>query len=266
MVRHALPALYAVFIWWFGTGLVFALDQRNRSTFRRSFLVATGVMLGALYCITDLADRRTVGSAYAGFTCAILVWAWQEIAFLTGIVTGPNREALPEGTHGWPRFRSAVMAILHHELAILVLGLGLLVLLWGADNAVALHTYAILWGMRQSAKLNIFLGARNLGEGMMPPHLAYIASYFRQRTMNYLFPVSVTGGTVLAVLLVQRAIGADDFDAVAYTLLATLTVLAVLEHWFLMLPIPLDGLWTWGKPSPQTSPRPSGDATLPLRP
>jgi putative photosynthetic complex assembly protein 2 len=269
MIQHALPALYAVAVWWAGTALIFVLDQLSPRSFRRSFAIASLVLFAALWCIVDLADRRTVGAAYAGFTCGVLVWAWQELAFLTGLVTGPNRESLPEGCTGWPRFRRAVMAILHHELTILALGLALLALLWRAENSVALHTYALLWIMRQSAKLNVFLGARNLGEGMMPPHLAYIGSYFRRRRMNALFPFSILGGLALTVFLGVRAAGGDAFEMTAYTLLTTMSALAVLEHVFLMAPLPLDGLWTWGRPAPQPvalRPQRPDTATLPLRP
>lgn len=257
MTGHVWPALYAIAIWWAGTALIFVLDQLSPRTFRRSFAVATVVMLGALWGVVQLADARTVGAAYAGFTCGVLLWAWIELAFLTGLVTGPNRERLPAGTVGWPRFRKAVMALLHHELAILALGLLLLALLWGAENSVALHTFALLWVMRQSAKLNVFLGARNLGEAMMPPHLAYLGSHFKRARMNLLFPFSVAGAAAIALTCALWAFSPDPFTATAYTLLATMAALAVLEHVFLMAPLPLDGLWTWSRPTPTTPGGPS---------
>jgi hypothetical protein len=57
------------------------------------------------------------------FTCAILVWAWQEVAFLLGYVTGPRRVALSAGRSGWRRAGYALQAVLHHELALVLLGL-----------------------------------------------------------------------------------------------------------------------------------------------
>jgi putative photosynthetic complex assembly protein 2 len=89
--------------------------------------------------------------------------------------------------------------------------------------------------------------------------------------MNALFPVSVTGGTIAVVVLVQHGLGASDFEAAAFTLVAALMALAVIEHWFLMLPLPLDGLWTWGRPGNtpnHTAPCPThvDTARLPLRP
>jgi putative photosynthetic complex assembly protein 2 len=87
--------------------------------------------------------------------------------------------------------------------------------------------------------------------------------------MNFLFPISVTGGTIAVVLLgLQAAEAQDPFTLTAATLLAGLMALAVIEHWFLMLPLPLDGLWTWGRPNTSaatTEPR-AEPAALPLRP
>jgi putative photosynthetic complex assembly protein 2 len=65
--------------------------------------------------------------------------------------------------------------------------------------------------------------------------------------MNLLFPFSVTLGTVLTVVLVQKAIQANPHmpSAAGYFLLATLAGLAVIEHWFMMLPVRAEALWSW---------------------
>ena len=61
----------------------------------------------------------------------------------------------------------------------------------------------ILWWMHQSAKLNVFLGVRNLNEEFLPEHLAFLKGFLNKKPMNLLFPFSVTISTVIAVL-VQR--------------------------------------------------------------
>jgi putative photosynthetic complex assembly protein 2 len=271
VLQHVLPVLFAVFVWWFGTALVFILDQLPRRSFRWTMGGATLVLGAALLGVVSLAQEQSAAAAYLGFACGVLVWAWAEIGLLTGLITGPSCEPCPPGAEGMTRFRAALATILHHEIAILALAVVLIGLLWGAPNQVALHTFLVLWVMRQSAKLNIYLGARNLGEAMLPLHLQHLASYFRQRSMNALFPVSITGGTVAVILLVQQGMGGDAFDVTASTLLAALMALAVIEHWFLMLPLPLDGLWTWGRPSaspanPAACPQRAESARRPLRP
>ena len=257
---HLLPALFVVAVWWAGTAFVFLLDQLPRVAAPLTLAAMTALMLGALAYAAMLVGDTTTGAAYAGFLCGVVAWAWQEAFFLNGVLTGPNRAPLPAGTRGLARFRAASGAVMHHELAILAMGLVLLWLLWGAANQVALHTYAVLWAMRLSAKLNLFLGCRNLGEGMLPPRLAHLASHFRRRRMNALFPLSILGGGTAAALMLAQALGGDAFAVVAWTLLATLMLLAVIEHAFLMLPVSLDGLWSWGRPQPA---RPT---TSPLRP
>jgi putative photosynthetic complex assembly protein 2 len=140
------------------------------------------------------------------------------------------------------------MAVLHHELALVVLGGAVLAVTWGGENPTGLWTFMILWVMRQSAKLNVFLGVRNLNEGFLPAHLKYLQTYFTRRAMNGLFPVSVIASTIVAVLIWQAAGAVDSsaFDTTALTFAATLLTLAVLEHWFLVLPLPFEALWSWG--------------------
>jgi putative photosynthetic complex assembly protein 2 len=193
------------------------------------------------------------------------------MAFLLGYATGPVKGRCPPGATGWRRFGLATGAILYHELAILAGALALLALSWGQANQVGLQTYLLLWGMRQSAKLNIFLGARNLNEQFLPGHLRHIGSYFAHKPMNLLFPVSVTAGTLLCALLFHRAfaVGADDFTAAGFTFLGVLAVLGVLEHWFLVLPIPAEALWNWGmrsRAAPATLPEPVPAAVVDPRP
>lgn len=81
--------------------------------------------------------------------------------------------------------------------------------------------------------------------------------------MNLLFPLSVTVSTVVAVMLVQKAAMAvpGSFEAIGFTLLSTLMVLAVIEHWFLVVPLPGVELWSWGLASRKGSPKGTGIGT-----
>ena len=135
---------------------------------------------------------------------------------------------------------------MYNELATLGGALAILAVTHHAPNQLAFHTYLILWTMRLSAKLNLFLGVPNLGEKFLPAHLQYLKGFFRKRPMNVLFPVSVTLSTIGVVLLVQRHLAVTDpFKTTAYALMASLLALAVLEHWFMVLPVPTEKLWAW---------------------
>ncbi len=246
MLQHGLPALYAVFIWWFSTGLILHLDGLRRETFRTSMAGATVVLLAALSGLWWVADDASVAGAYLGFTCALLAWGWIELAFLTGWVTGPRRGPLPKGLSGRARARAALEAVLWHELAILALGGAILALSWGGANPVGLWTFLVLWVMRSSAKLNVFLGVRNLGEAFLPEHLRYLQTYFARRPMNPLLPFAVILSTLACALILGAAAGAEPGRAVGLTLVGALLALAVVEHMFMVLPIPAEALWRWG--------------------
>jgi putative photosynthetic complex assembly protein 2 len=66
--------------------------------------------------------------------------------------------------------------------------------------------------------------------------------------MNMLFPFSVIAGALACVLLALAALSPDAsrHEAVGFTLLATLVALGLLEHIFMVLPVPADVLWRWG--------------------
>jgi putative photosynthetic complex assembly protein 2 len=247
MLRYALPILCACLAWWFATGAILYLDGLPRRTFRWSMLGATLLAGAALYVLALASAQASAGGAYLAFAAGVVVWGWVEMSFLMGWVTGPRRHGCALGCRGWRHFVHAIEAILYHELALIAAAAAVLAVSWGSANPVGAWTFLILWAMRQSAKLNLFFGVRNLGAELLPPHLAYLKSFFTRKPMNLLFPVSVTAGTVGAALLVQLALAAPagSGQAVGFMMLATLLALAVLEHWLLVLPLPVDALWAW---------------------
>jgi hypothetical protein len=130
-------------------------------------------------------------------------------------------------------------------VAIALTVIGLTAALWTAGNQTALWTFAILWAMRLSTKFNIFLGVPNITEEFLPSHLEHLKSYFRNRALNLLFPLSVTAGTILTLWLGQQAWAASPPAQTTFVLLTTLAALGVIEHWFLVLPWRDEELWRW---------------------
>ena len=246
MLDFAMPAAYAVLVWWFATGIILFLDGLPRRTFRWSMSAGTAVLAIVAVELHASAGHASAAGAYAAFTCAILVWGWLEMSFLMGFITGPRKHACLERCTGWRHFLHASEAIIFNELATIAGAAAILAATRHAPNRLALGTYLILWAMRLSAKLNLFLGVPNLGEKFLPAHLQYLRSFFRKRPMNFLFPVSVSLSTIGVVLLVQRYLAAaDPFKTTAYALLASLLALAVLEHWFMVIPLPSEKMWKW---------------------
>jgi putative photosynthetic complex assembly protein 2 len=247
MATLVFPILYTLFVWWFSTGVILYLDGLPRSTYRWTMLGATAVLAGACYGLVLTRLDTSVVGAYVAFTCGVLVWGWQEVGFLMGSLTGPRRTPCPEGAGGWSRFRFALETICYHELSLVALAVLLFGLVGEGPNQLGFQTYLVLWVMRQSAKLNLFFGVRNLNEEFLPAHLHYLASYYRKRAMNAFFPLSVGAATIGAISL-WRAGTTPEVSAFAQTgiiFLGTMLTLAIIEHGFLMLPLPSVALWKW---------------------
>lgn len=224
------------------------LTGLSRPTFKWTMLGATVVLVASLYALRTTSQITEVWAAYCAFTCSLLVWAWQEIGFLLGFVTGTRKTECPKGVKGWQKFGFAAEAVLYHELALVVLGAMVWLVTKDGPNQVGLWTYLVLWAMRQSAKLNIYLGVRNLNIEFLPNHLKYLQTYFRRRPMNPLLPVSILVSTLIVMPVWQSMLKSanDNFDAVAYGLVAMLLSLGILEHLFLVIPLPFEALWKWG--------------------
>ncbi len=254
----ASPLLFAAFIWWFSTGAILWLDRRPRATFGWSFAAATIIAIGALIALVVTAAQETLASAYIAFAAAIAIWGWHEMSFLMGFITGPRRQPLPAGTTGWRRFSLATATIIHHEVALALTAAAIIALTWGQPNQIGAITFLVLWALRLSAKFNLFLGAPYRAEEMLPPHLTHLKSYFRNRRMNALFPLSLAGGTATAWRLGTLAYAPDAsvFTLTGFSLILSLTVLGVIEHVFLFIPPPNALLWGWAgsKPAERNAP------------
>ena len=95
---HGLPVLYALFLWWFSTGLILYLDGLPPADLPLEHAGRHGHAPGGALRASAASARLTdVGGAYAAFTCGLLIWGWQEMSFLMGYVTGPRREPCPDG-------------------------------------------------------------------------------------------------------------------------------------------------------------------------
>lgn len=240
------PLLFALLMWFAGTAAVVWLDSRARATFKRSFTIAGLAAFGAVGAVALVARDGSATAAYIGFAAAILIWGWHELSFLMGFVTGPERGPCPDGVHGWARFRVATATVIHHEIALAATALLLFALCWGHPNQTAPLTFLLLFVMRLSAKLNLFLGVPNLSDEVFPDHLAYLKSYFGTARTNALLPWSLIFAAALtgwAWIAAERA--TTDGGAATGALIAGLAFLGLVEHLFLILPMRDAKLWRW---------------------
>lgn len=246
-----LAVLSALFIWWFSTGAILLVIGQGAG--RLAVLWTAPLAAWAVWTMIEAGHVDSVAGAYLAFAAAIAVWGWFEFAFLTGVITGPIQTPCPPGASGWNRFLLAWGTIAHHELAILGTAIVIGTALWDAPNQVGLWTFLILFAARVSAKLNVYLGVPNFTDEMLPKPVEHLKSYFARKWMNLLFPFSITGLTAALTVWIERAAMAPAGSGAeaGFTLLATLTSLALLEHWLMVLPVRDSLLWRWMTPKPK---------------
>jgi len=238
---------FAIFIWWFSTGIVILLNRMSRSLVALSLALSSLLGLASLIGLAHTAQQTDIAGAYCAFTCALLAWGWNELSFLTGWITGPRTTALPNGATGWYRFVESLRAVLWHEIAILLVGCSIVAITWDAPNQVGTGTYLVLWVMRTSAKLNLFFGVRNLSEEFLPVHLAYLQSFFRRRRLNAFYPFALALASLALWWLAAYGLSplASQTQVVGSVLVGTMLALAIVEHLMLVLPVDTSALWRW---------------------
>jgi putative photosynthetic complex assembly protein 2 len=249
----AAGVVYVVFLWWFSTGAILWLDRRPKATYRWSLIAATVIAAAAGFgLVASLRDVTPFGAVMA-FTCALAIWGWHELTFLTGLISGPRTIACPPEASGWRRFTLATSTLIYHEVALALTAFVIMATSWHAANQIGAWTFLVLFFSRLSAKLNLFFGVPNFTDEFFPEHLRYLSSYLRKSPASALFPLSILAGVALAGGFVRRTLdpGADIFEVTGFSLLFALATLAVIEHAFMALPLPDAALWRWALPAPK---------------
>jgi putative photosynthetic complex assembly protein 2 len=256
MTQPWIAALFALFIWWLSTGVILMAVRRADRIGGHVALVVAGlpILVIGVALVTASLQANHIVAVYQGFLGALAIWAWIELAFLAGVVTGPLRhDALP-GQTGAPRFFRAFSTLAYHEL-LLALGLvGLSVASDGAENRMALATYMILFLARICAKLNLFYGVPRINMEFIPARLTHLKTYFTRGPVTLAFPTAITVLTALLAVCAERLWSAgSDVTQMGFALLTALAGLALLEHWLMVIPLPDAKLWRWMLPAPGLS-------------
>ncbi len=228
-------AAFVLLMWCVFTAVIFYLDSLPTRTFKWSMAAATVVLLGCAIAILVFKDDSSTFAIAASFAAGLLVWGWTEMALYMGFVTGPRKTRCVEGCSGAAHFGHAVNANLWHEIVVIVFAAAIYL----SGNDTALWCFVMLWLMHLSARLNVFLGVRNVSAEFVPDHMDVLKGFLRKRKMNPLFPFSFAGLTALTIYLAALP---QTFEI---SMAAILAAIGLLEHILLMLPLPAEKLWTW---------------------
>ena len=249
-----IAAITTLFLWWFSTGIILwrvrVADNGTPKDHLNSVVFGLPLLgVGGMAASASLPDL-SVNGIYLAFLAALALWAWVELAFLSGVITGPNLAPCPPFLKMSDRFLRAVGTIAWHESTLLIILISLGFVSLNSANPFAFGTFALLFAARIFAKLNLFLGVPRINTQFLPKPLAHLASYFRIGKITAFFPISVSILTIASALLLERAINVEHPGmTVGYALLTCLCLLALLEHWFMVLPLPDEKLWRWMLPA-----------------
>lgn len=248
---HAVPMVVTLLVWFFATGLIAWLDNRDRATFPRALMMAGATGIGGLVAVVVGSNLSTIAGAYIGFVGALMVWSWHEASFLMGAVAGPRREPSRPSARGFERFIDASSTLIYHEIALALTALMLLSLSWNAPNPTGAQVFVLLFALRLCSKLALYAGVPNEIGTLLPPHLHYLCSYFGPQRFSGAFVCSLVATVLLAGWLGAQALAApaSSTAAVSASLLFALSVLGAIEHMFFALPFRDGALWGWALPA-----------------
>ena len=247
-------AFTAVFFWWFLTGLILFIvkkvDDINQDSHILVTLALSPIIFLGLYLYSNSLSSITLTSIYSAFFGSLLIWAWFELAFLSGFITGPSKKLCPKNISQLKRFAYALSTIAYSELILFFTLFIMFYYSLSAENIIGLWTFGILFFARICAKLNLFLGVPSVNTEFLPSPVEHLASYFRVGSTSWFFPVSISLISFTLFFLVDSIFYENNQTAsiIGYTLLASLTTLALMEHWFMVVPFRDAKLWKWMLP------------------
>ena len=255
-----IAALIALFVWWFATGAILMVvkyaDRRGLRARQWATLGGLPMLIFGVLGYGWSLIQTDIAGAYVAFLSALGIWGWIELAFLTGMITGPITKPLPPDVGEGERFLRAWGTVAFHEILLVLALIIVLIEGWGAANTVGMWTFIILYFARISAKLNLFFGVPKINTEFLPTALMHLPSHFRIARLNWVFPISVTALTFAVACWLERLhVATTPGEAIGFALLTAITALALLEHWLMVLPLPDERLWRWMLPQDSATPK-----------
>ena len=234
-------------LWWLFTGLALISAHQDPPIKNLLFGLSTVVAIACLSSVPYIAADHSILAVFFGFLVALLIWAWLELMFLMGVVTGPNKSLALPGIGLGQKFKLALSTMIYHEVVVISV-IGLTLFLGGNQpaNPIVFFVLLLLWLMRCSTKLNLFFGVRHFNHGWLPKSHKHVASYVSVGKNSALMAPSSFLAAIFALLLFSRAFATDDTSvALSLFLLAWVAALAAVEHVFLMYRVGEEALWRW---------------------
>ena len=107
-------------LWWLFTGLALISVHQRPPIKNLLFGLSTVVAIGCIASVPYISAERSLVATLSGFLFALLIWAWLELMFLMGIVTGPNKSLAPRGLSLGQKFKRALATMIYHEVVVIL--------------------------------------------------------------------------------------------------------------------------------------------------
>ena len=95
----------AVLLWWLMTGLALMSVHQPRALRQPIFLLATIFATVSIWGVEANAASHTMLATVAGFAMGLIIWAWLELSYLMGYITGPVKRPATASMTLPPSFR-----------------------------------------------------------------------------------------------------------------------------------------------------------------
>lgn len=172
MTNPWITSAAALFLGWFSTGAILwrvrRADLGGPDDHLWSVLLGLPLLVFGVMVLHASVDDASVRGVYLVFLSALAILGWIELAFLSGVITGPNRSTCPPGLPLGQRFMRATGTVIWHELRLLAGLLMIAPMSFGTANEFGLWTFGVLFFARISAKFNLFFGVPRIHTEFLP--------------------------------------------------------------------------------------------------
>jgi len=108
----------AVLLWWLMTGLALMSVHQPRALRQPIFLLATIFATVSIWGVEANAASHTMLATVAGFAMGLIIWAWLELSYLMGYITGPVKRPATASMTLPQRFYNALGTTIYHEFLV----------------------------------------------------------------------------------------------------------------------------------------------------
>jgi putative photosynthetic complex assembly protein 2 len=96
LIDYLIALATVTLAWWLSTGIVLLLNRQGHTARRVSLAGVSALAFMSLVLLPERSLDHSALGALLGFGQGLALWAWLEMTYLMGVVTGPRKAPCPE--------------------------------------------------------------------------------------------------------------------------------------------------------------------------